>query len=99
MASFRSILCVCGTTLIIGWFLLDFFKTYTRYEFVVKGDVCIALDRQENVLKVVGSTGCISIPMTQTVEDQMRNQIEQELTQKMQTTTPGVPQAGHPLMQ
>lgn len=83
MSSFRSAAIACITVLIVGFFTLDFLKTYTRYEFLVKGDVCIAFDRQEDALKVIGVDGCMTIPLTKTMEQKMREKIEEEVAQKL----------------
>ncbi|MDR1208664.1 MAG: hypothetical protein LBJ89_04925 [Holosporales bacterium] len=83
MATFRSVLALCFTALVIGFFTLEWLKNYKRYEFLVKGDVCIAFDHQEDALKVIGIKGCVTIPLTKTMEQQMRERIENELTKKV----------------
>lgn len=83
MVSFRSVLVACATALLIGWFVLDFFRGYTRYDFLVKGDVCIALDRQADALKVVNMDGCIVIPLTKTPEQEMQEKVEREMREKL----------------
>lgn len=85
MSSFRSVLIICSSFLLISFFVLDFFKIYTRYEFLVKGDVCLAFDRKEDALKVIGINGCVTVPMTKTMEQKMREQIEAEVSQKIQS--------------
>ncbi|MDR3285665.1 MAG: hypothetical protein LBS83_03210 [Holosporales bacterium] len=79
----KSALVLCFTLLCVGFFVLDFFKTYTRYNFLVKGEVCIALDRKEDAIKVVGVSGCVSIPLTKSVEEKMRDKIENEVSEKL----------------
>jgi hypothetical protein len=69
--------------LVIVFFSLEWLKNYHRYEFLVKGDVCVAFDRKEEALKVIGIKGCVSIPVTKTMEQQMREQIEAELAKKV----------------
>jgi hypothetical protein len=82
--TFKSVIALCIVLLCCGFFTLDFLKRYTRYDFLVKGDVCIALDRQEDAIKVVSVSGCLSIPLTKSVEDKMRDQLEIELSNKIQ---------------
>jgi hypothetical protein len=79
----RSTIVVCVTTLVAGFFILDLVKSYARYEFLVKGDVCIAFDRKEKSLKVVGINGVVTIPFLKTTEQQMREQIEAEVSKKI----------------
>jgi hypothetical protein len=83
MASFRSVLALCATALIIGFFTLEWLKDYKRYEFLVKGDVCIAFDHKEDALKVIGVKGCVTVPLTKTMEQKMREKIETELSKKV----------------
>jgi hypothetical protein len=73
------------TILVVVFFTLEWLKDHHRYEFLVKGDVCIAFDHKEEALKVIGVKGCISIPVTKTMEQQMREQIEAELAKKVQS--------------
>ncbi|MDR1597969.1 MAG: hypothetical protein LBR89_03470 [Holosporales bacterium] len=70
---------MCITTLIVAFFTLELANRHMRYEFLVKGDVCIAFDRKEETLKVIGIKGCISIPLNKTPEQQIREQVEAEL--------------------
>lgn len=84
MCSFRSVLVISATTLVLGFFGLDFLKDYTRYEFLVRGEVCIAFDRQAEAIKVVNENGCVTIPMRRTAEDELRDRTEQMVTQRVQ---------------
>lgn len=86
MASFRSVLVVCITSLVVFFFTMDFIKEHFRYEFLVKGDVCIAFDHKELSIKVVGPTGCATVPINKTEEQKMREQIEAEVNKKIQTS-------------
>lgn len=84
MCSFRSVLVISATALVLGFFGLDFLKDYTRYEFLVRGDVCIAFDRQAEALKIVDENGCVTVPMRRTAEDALRDRTEQMVTQRVQ---------------
>lgn len=86
MSGFRSALLVCMSFLTVFFFGLDFIRKYFRYEFLVKGDICIAFDHQESSLKVIGPSGCATVPLNKTDEQKMREQIEQEVNQKLQTS-------------
>lgn len=83
--SFRSIVVVCITSLIAIYFMIDSFKHYTRYDFLVSGDTCIALDRDEDSLKVISSEAVINIPLTKTLKQQMREDVEADLIKDLQT--------------
>ncbi|MDR0632546.1 MAG: hypothetical protein LBF84_00175 [Holosporales bacterium] len=80
----KSVIVLCAVLLCAGFFILDFLRNYTRYDFLVKGEVCIALDRKEDAIKVIGVNGCVTVPLTKTDEQKMRDKIETELGEKMQ---------------
>lgn len=84
MCSFRSVLVISATTLVIGFFGLDFLRDYTRYDFLVKGDVCIAFDRREEAIKIVDSNGCVTVPVRRTAEDLLRERTERMVNQRVQ---------------
>ncbi|MDR2464159.1 MAG: hypothetical protein LBD36_00880 [Holosporales bacterium] len=84
MSSFRSVIVICITVLVIAFFSLTLIETNTRYQFLVKGDVCIAFDRKESALKIIGASGCITIPLIKTAEQQMRELIEADVSKKIQ---------------
>lgn len=84
MASFRSLLLVCGSFLVAFFFSLDYAKKRCRYDFLVKGEVCIIFDHQEDSLKVVGPTGCVTVPINKSEQQKMREQIENEMGHKIQ---------------
>jgi hypothetical protein len=81
--AFKTSLVYCATLLCAGFFILDFFRQYTRYEFLVTGDTCIALDRKENVIKVIGDSGCVVVPLTETTEEKIRKKIAEEINAKL----------------
>lgn len=91
MSDFRSVFVFCLAFLLFGFFSLDFLRTYTRYEFLVKGDVCIAFDRREDALKIIGATGCVTVPMSKSMEQKMREQIEAEVGQKLSAAVGAAP--------
>lgn len=84
MCSFRSVLVISATTLVLGFFSLDFLKDCTRYEFLVKGDVCVAFDRREEALKFVDAHGCTTVPLRRTEEDLLRERTERIITRRVQ---------------
>ena len=84
MTSFRSVLLVCVSFLVAFFFSLDYAKKRWRYDFLVKGEVCIMFDHQEDTLKVVGPTGCVTVPINKSEQQKMREQIENEVGQKIQ---------------
>lgn len=84
--TFKSVIVFCFTILIICAGLYHFFDKQLRYKFLVTGDVCIAWDKKEDSLKVVGVNGLVSIPMTKSPEEKMRTQIESELAKELQAT-------------
>jgi hypothetical protein len=71
--------------MILAFFTLDFIKKHFRYQFLVKGDVCIAFDRKDESLKVIGVKGCATIPLTKTMEQQIREQVEAQMAKKVKS--------------
>lgn len=86
MASFRSVFLVCCSFLVVFFFSMDYVKKRFRYEFLVKGEVCIAFDHEDNTLKVVGPTGCATVAINKTEKEKMREQIENEVGQEIQNS-------------
>lgn len=85
MCSFRSVLLISATTLTIGFFTLDFLKDYTRYDFLVKGDMCIAFDRKEEAIKIVDANGCIVVPMHRSAEEALRDRVGNDVQRRVRS--------------
>ncbi|MDR0631309.1 MAG: hypothetical protein LBF66_01925 [Holosporales bacterium] len=83
MATFRSVLVLCATAAGVTVYTLEWIRSYKRYEFLVKGEVCIAYDHKEEALKVIDAKGCVTIPLTKTMEQEMRERLKSELTKEV----------------